>query len=66
MVLIEPKNNVFVQIGGTKKLHSPNAHGTSKFSTGGAAGVRAVGLFSSTYFGEISIFGLSKDQIFRK
>ncbi len=33
--------------------------------TGGVAGIRAVVIFSSTYFGEISIFGLSKDQTFR-
>ncbi len=32
---------------------------------GGVAGIRAVVLFSTTYFGEISIFGLSKDQTFR-
>jgi hypothetical protein len=32
---------------------------------GGVAGIRAVVFISSTYFGEISIFGLSKDQTFR-
>jgi hypothetical protein len=33
--------------------------------TGGAAGILAVDLFSTTYFGEIIIFELSKDQTFR-
>jgi hypothetical protein len=33
--------------------------------TGGVAGVRAVVFFSSTYFGEIIIFGLSKDPTIR-
>jgi hypothetical protein len=32
---------------------------------GGAAGIWAVHFFSSAYFGEIVIFGLSKDQTFR-
>jgi hypothetical protein len=32
---------------------------------GGAAGIRAVRFFSTTYFGEIIIFGLNKDQTFR-
>jgi hypothetical protein len=32
---------------------------------GGVAGVRAVVFFSSTYFGEIIIFGLSKDPTIR-
>jgi hypothetical protein len=31
----------------------------------GAAGIWAMHIFSTTYFDEISIFGLSKDQIFR-
>ncbi len=33
--------------------------------TGGVAGIRAMVFFSSTYFGEISIFGLSKDPATR-
>jgi hypothetical protein len=33
--------------------------------TGGTAGIWAVDLFSTTYFGEIIIFELSKDQTFR-
>jgi hypothetical protein len=33
--------------------------------TGGAAGIWAVVFFGNTYFGEINIFGLSKDQTFR-
>jgi hypothetical protein len=32
--------------------------------TGGVAGIRAVVFFSTAYFDEISIFGLSKDQTF--
>ncbi len=32
---------------------------------GGAAGIRAMHFFSSVYFDEIIIFGLSKDQTFR-
>ncbi len=32
---------------------------------GAAAGFRAMHIFSTTYFDEISIFGLSKDQTFR-
>jgi hypothetical protein len=32
---------------------------------GGTAGIRAMDLFSTTYFGENIIFGLSKDQTFR-
>ncbi len=32
---------------------------------GGAAGICAVDLFSTTYFDEIIIFELSKDQTFR-
>ncbi len=31
----------------------------------GAAGFRAMHIFSTTYFNEISIFGLGKDQTFR-
>jgi hypothetical protein len=31
----------------------------------GAAGIRAVVFFGTTYFGEINIFELSKDQTFR-
>ncbi len=31
----------------------------------GAAGIWAMHIFSTTYFDEISIFGLSKDQTFR-
>jgi hypothetical protein len=33
--------------------------------TRGAAGIWAMHIFSSTYFGEISIFGLSKDPATR-
>jgi hypothetical protein len=33
--------------------------------TGGAAGIRAVDLFSTTYFDKNIIFVLSKDQTFR-
>jgi hypothetical protein len=33
--------------------------------TGGAAGIWAVVFLSTTYFGEINIFGLSKDQTLR-
>jgi hypothetical protein len=33
--------------------------------TGGTAGIWAMDLFSTTYFGENIIFGLSKDQTFR-
>jgi hypothetical protein len=33
--------------------------------TGGVAGIRAMVFFSPTYFGEISIFGLSKDPATR-
>ncbi len=33
--------------------------------TGGAAGIWPVVLFGTTYFGEINIYGLSKDQTFR-
>jgi hypothetical protein len=33
--------------------------------TGGAAGIWAVDLFSTTYFGEMIIFVVSKDQTFR-
>jgi hypothetical protein len=32
---------------------------------GGVAGIYAMDLFSTTYFGENIIFGLSKDQTFR-
>jgi hypothetical protein len=32
---------------------------------GGAAGILAMHFFSSAYFDEIRIFGLSKDQTFR-
>jgi hypothetical protein len=32
---------------------------------GDDAGIRAMHIFSSTYFNDISIFGLSKDQSFR-
>jgi hypothetical protein len=32
---------------------------------GGAAEIWAMHIFSSTYFDEISIFGLGKDQTFR-
>jgi hypothetical protein len=32
---------------------------------GGAAGIWAMHFFSSAYFGEINIFGLSKDQTIR-
>jgi hypothetical protein len=39
--------------------------GGGSLCTGGAAGIWAMHIFSSTYFGEISIFGLSKDQTFR-
>jgi hypothetical protein len=31
----------------------------------GAAGIRAMHIFSTTYFDKISIFGLRKDQAFR-
>jgi hypothetical protein len=41
-----------------------NFNGGSLY-TGGVAGIRAVVHFSTTYFGEISIFELSKDQTFR-
>ncbi len=33
--------------------------------TGGAAGIWPVVYFGTTYFGEINVFGLSKDQTFR-
>ncbi len=35
--------------------------GGGSLCTRGAAGIWAMHIFSSTYFGEISIFGLSKD-----
>ncbi len=39
--------------------------GGGSLCTGGAAGIWAMHIFSSSYFGEISIFGFSKDQTFR-
>jgi hypothetical protein len=39
--------------------------GGGSLCTSGAAGFRAMHIFSSTYFDEISIFELSKDQTFR-
>jgi hypothetical protein len=39
--------------------------GGGSLCTGGAAGIWAMHIFSSTYFGEISIFGLSKDPATR-
>jgi hypothetical protein len=54
------KTSHFKEILDLKK----NFSGGSLF-TGGAAGIWPVVFFSSTYFGEINIFGLSKDQTFR-
>jgi hypothetical protein len=39
--------------------------GGGSLCTRGAAGICAMHIFSSTYFDEIIIFGLSKDQTFR-
>jgi hypothetical protein len=39
--------------------------GEGSLCTRGAAGIWAMHIFSSTYFGEISIFGLSKDPATR-
>ncbi len=39
--------------------------GGESLYTRGAAGIWAMHIFSSTYFDEISIFELSKDQTFR-
>ncbi len=39
--------------------------GGGSLCTRGAAGIWAMHIFSSTYFDEISIFGLRKDQTFR-
>ncbi len=39
--------------------------GGGSLCTRGAAGIRAMHIFSSTYFHEISIFGLSKDPATR-
>jgi hypothetical protein len=39
--------------------------GGGSLCTGGAAGIWAMHIFSSTYFDEIRIFELSKDHAFR-
>jgi hypothetical protein len=55
-----PKNSkLSINFGFEKK----NSGGS--LCTGGAAGIWPVVFFGTTYFGEIIIFGLSKDQTFR-
>ncbi len=39
--------------------------GGGSLCTGGAAGIWAMHIFSTSYFDQISIFGLSKDQTLR-
>jgi hypothetical protein len=46
-------------------FHFEKKFGGGSLCTRGAAGIWAMQIFSSTYFDEISIFGLSKDQTFR-
>ncbi len=40
-------------------------YGEGSLCTRGAVGIWAMHIFRTTYFDEISIFGLSKDQTFR-
>jgi hypothetical protein len=46
-------------------LHLKKKIGGGSLCMGGAAKICAVVFFGTTYFGEINIFGLSKDQTFR-
>jgi hypothetical protein len=46
-------------------FHFEKNFGGESLCTRVAAGIWAMHIFSSTYFDEISIFGLSKDQAFR-
>ncbi len=55
-----PKNSKFSINSCFEKIFS-----VGSLCTRGAAGIWAVDLFSTTYFGEIIIFVVSKDQTFR-
>jgi hypothetical protein len=54
------KTSHFQEILDLKKKNSGGS-----LCTGGVARIQAVVYFSTTFFGEISIFELSKDQTFR-